>query len=80
MDGDRFDSFTRAFGSGRSRRGVLKTLAGASLGAVVAAVWLARADATARCRPRGVSCSGLTKRRTPNSAQLLAHPAWIALA
>jgi hypothetical protein len=26
------------------------------------------------------ACPGLTKRRSPNSAQLLAHPAWIALA
>jgi len=33
MDGDRFDSLTRALGSGRSRRGMLKTLGAAALGA-----------------------------------------------
>jgi hypothetical protein len=34
MDGNRFDSLTRAFGSGRSRRGVLKGLGATALGAV----------------------------------------------
>jgi Cys-rich repeat protein len=34
MDGNRFDSMTRALGQGRSRRGVVKGLAGAALGAV----------------------------------------------
>lgn len=33
MDGDRFDSLTRAFGSGRSRRGLLKALGVSALGA-----------------------------------------------
>jgi hypothetical protein len=31
MDGQRFDSWTRSFTSGLSRRGTLKTLAGAAL-------------------------------------------------
>ena len=34
MDGDRFDALTRALGAGRSRRGVLKGLGAAALGAV----------------------------------------------
>jgi hypothetical protein len=34
MDDNRFDSLTRALGSGRSRRGVLKTLGAAALGAI----------------------------------------------
>ena len=34
MDGNRFDSLTRALGSGRSRRGMLKGLGAAALGAV----------------------------------------------
>ncbi len=55
MDGDQFDALTRAFGSGRSRRGVLKALAGASLGAV--AVGFDETSAAARKRAQGIVCS-----------------------
>src|SRR4051794_8877408 len=45
MDHDRFDSLTRVFGSGRSRRGVLKGLTGMAVGGLLAAVGIGEAGA-----------------------------------
>jgi hypothetical protein len=57
MDPNRFDGFTRAFGSGRSRRAVLKSLAGAAVGSALAAAGLGNAAAATRKRSIGNSCN-----------------------
>jgi hypothetical protein len=54
MDGNRFDSLTRALGAGRSRRGVLKGLGAAALGAAGLSR-LGEAEAAA-CRKPSTRC------------------------
>lgn len=56
MDSDRFDQIARFAASSRSRRGMLKSLAGGTLGAVAAAAGLSRAAAAGRKRSVGNSC------------------------
>jgi len=55
MDGNRFDALTRALGSGRSRRSVVKALGAAALGAVGLSR-LGDAAAATRLRSVGNSC------------------------
>lgn len=56
MDGDRFDALARAVGGGRSRRGLLKALGAAALGAA----GLNREAEAASCTKAGQAC-GSTK-------------------
>jgi len=55
MDSNRFDELARAFGTGRSRRQVLKTLAGGLAGALAGAIGQG-ASAAPRCKPFGRRC------------------------
>jgi hypothetical protein len=57
MDPHRFDRFTRALGSGQSRRGMLKSLAGGAVGAALAVVGIGEAAASGRKRSVGNSCN-----------------------
>ena len=54
MDDQRFDSLTKVFARGRSRRDVLKLLAGGTAGTVLLAT--VANDAGAECH--GIACSG----------------------
>ena len=57
MDPHRFDRLTRALGSGQSRRGMLKSLAGGAVGAALAVVGIGDAAAAIRKRSVGNSCN-----------------------
>jgi hypothetical protein len=57
MDPNTVDQLARLVGSGQSRRRILKSLAGGTLGALAAAVGFDRAGAAARCRAQAVVCS-----------------------
>lgn len=56
MDPTTLDRLARFVGSGQSRRGMLKSIAGGALAAAGAAIGVDRADAAARCRGQGVVC------------------------
>ena len=56
MDPRSFDQLTRAIGASVSRRGVLKALSAAALGAIVSSARLGSARATSRKRSVGNSC------------------------
>jgi hypothetical protein len=57
MDHREFDRLTRIVGAGQSRRGMLKSLAGGTLGAVAVALGVDLAAAAARCRGQDSICT-----------------------
>ena len=57
MDPIRFDRFTRALGTGQSRRSILKSLTGGAVGAALAVVGIGDAAAAIRKRSVGNSCN-----------------------
>jgi hypothetical protein len=64
LDAKRFDSLTRTLGEATSRRGIAKTLAGATLAALAAPLGIkeAAADCSGEggsCKKKNKCCSGL---------------------
>jgi hypothetical protein len=56
MDTVRFDQLARTLTSSRSRRGIVRTLAGAALGGALATAGVAGSDAKGRCRAPDAKC------------------------